>query len=93
MGLRLDFYLCGMVAEVDFLAREKFTGQALYWRDGQEMRRRLTRVDVGGPHGSMETGAVIRSESFYERFKEWVNHGEGKMRIFFTQGFVKRIEF
>jgi hypothetical protein len=91
MNLRDGFRLSGMRSELEFLARERFTGEVKYWRDGSELRRQLKQLSVGDEVGP-ENGTLSRLAVFRERIESWCMGGELPLLLTFRSGNVKKIE-
>jgi hypothetical protein len=91
MNLRTSFRFAGMWSELEFLARERFTGEVKYWRDGSELRREMKNISTGEPPVP-ETDPLVRLKVFRERVESWCGAGELPLVFFFRCGNVKRIE-
>jgi hypothetical protein len=91
MSLREGFKLAGMSAEIDFLRREKFSGEARYWMEGQELRRSVKIRET--PNGSGPVAARdMTKETVESAFRDWLYKAETELKIFFSGGSVREIE-
>jgi hypothetical protein len=93
MSLRDGWRLAGMKSEITYLASERFTGRAIYWREGEELRRRLTFTDMGDngmKKPELPSDPLI---NFQGRLEQWIRTAETKIKMLFSHGVIKKIEF
>jgi hypothetical protein len=97
--LRHGFRTAGMRAEMSYLAAERFNGEAMYWREAEELRRKIKYIVTPKviaytePAEERISGLMqTRLEGFYPVVESWCKAGETLMTIFFEHGFIKRIE-
>lgn len=98
--LRVSFRLAGMHAEVIHLARESFTGEVRYWHDGEELRRTMkhivTGVDIAlyAPNLECVEKNAAAAEACLKKMDAWcVARDGGDLKLFFSHGQIKRMEF
>lgn len=92
MLLRDGFRLAGIRAEIEYLRAEKHSGEAIYWPDAGEIRRRITQVDVAPNGNAIGKDADMGREQIEAIVRGWLERCETTMRIVFKRGAVNRIE-
>lgn len=92
VDVRHGFRLAGISAEIAYLRREGFSGEALYWRDGCEMRRKLLIVEAGTNGDAPRSTRDITAERLDGIFSDWLRHAESELKIFFKVGTISKIE-
>jgi len=84
--------MAGMMAEIDYLGREKFTGEAHYWREGEELRRKLKIVFIPPKNGGPPKEVLADNAFCSGAFREWMESAGRKIVIFFSCGRISKIE-
>lgn len=92
MLLRDGFRLAGIRAEIEYLRGERHSGEAIYWPDAGEIRRRITQVDVAPNGNAIGKDADMDREHVDTILRGWLERCETTMRIIFKRGAVNRIE-
>lgn len=92
MLLRDGFRLAGMRAEIEYLRAERHSGEAIYWPEAGEIRRRITQVDVAPNGNAIGKDAGMDQEQVDVILRGWLDRCETTMRIIFKRGSVNRIE-
>lgn len=92
VDVRNGFRLAGMSAEIAYLRREGFSGEAVYWREGCEMRRKISVTDLPSPNGDSRSLRDIPAERLEGIFCEWLRQAETNLKIIFSRGNISKIE-
>jgi hypothetical protein len=92
MSLRGGFRLAGMKAQIGYLANERFTGQLTYWREKEEIRWKLSKIWSGDANGDPDHGVSERLMKLWGEIEEWSIDPECELKIYFTRGYIKKIE-
>ena len=82
----------GMKAEIEILAKARFTGEITYTWVDHEMRRSVKHIQIATLRGARKERGRS-AEEFYDKFEEWISGVQGELRIYFTNGFIKQIEW
>ena len=94
LSLREGFFAAGMRAEVDFLIASKFTGEVSYWRDGGELRRKMTNVSTGENGDATTSAKSEREAKIRSQLEGWVKvFADSPIRILFKAGSIRKIEW
>lgn len=92
---RFGFRMAGMMAEIDYLGRSKFTGEAHYWREGEELRRELKICWMPprpSQNGRSERDVLADNAFCAGAFREWMESTAKRIAIFFSSGKITKIE-
>lgn len=86
--------LSGMIAEIEYLAKERFTGQIVYWRDGEELRRKMENTYTESSKDLPDARVSERVLEIGSRLKEWIAHPESsRMTILFSRGYMRKLKW
>lgn len=91
---RFGFRMAGMMAEIDYLGREKVSGEVHYWREGDELRRKLDLHFKPPQNGKPLVERDVQAENAFcvGVFKQWMECAGRKIVIYINRGRITDIK-